>query len=221
MANLKPKSSVNIPMLIMLVLFAASAGVNFYQYKKYKDYKVVASKTTEQKNKEYIDKIGKVYQLPSGEEPVVLNVNKDPKDFTTDQEKAFSKTFKDLAKGDIVLLYEKAGLAIQYRESSNKVISTASLAIKSATSVAIIAPTTTQESLASTVTAKLGADVKVGTKSTPSGQYTATTVVDLTGQKPDIAKRIAESINATVASVLPSAEKTPEGAEIVIIGATN
>jgi phage gp45-like len=152
---------------------------------------------------------------------VVLNVNKDPKEFTTDQEKAFSQTFKELTKGDVVLLYQKAGLAIQYRDSANKVIGTASLAVKAATSVAIIAPSTVQETLASAITAKLGADAKVGSKSTPAGTFATTTVVDLTGQKTDVAKRVADSIGATVATVLPATEKAPDGAEIVVISSTN
>ena len=217
--SLQTKRKLALVPILVLVLIVAEAGFGGFYFKKYQDLKSAGSKTVEQKNKELITKVGKVYQLPTGEDPVVLNVNKDPKDFTTDQEKAFAKTFKDLKKDDVILLYEKASVAIEYRPAENKVISTASLAINTGTNVALIASADTQATLTAVLTSKLANDVRVGGKSTPVGQYTATTVVDVSGKKADLAKKVAEAVGGTVATAVPAGEKVPDGAEIVVIAA--
>lgn len=220
MSNLKSRRNANLPLILLAVLLVGSLGFGGVYYQKYVSLKTSSTKTTAQINKEYVVKISKVYELPTGEEPVVLNVNKDPKDFTTDQEKAFSQTFKNLRKGDVVLLYEKAGLAVQYRDLDKKVIATASLAIKAGVNVAIIGSSTAQEKFSTALNAKFAGDIKLGTNSTPAAPYATTTVVDLTGQKADLAKKIATELGATVATILPSGEKSPAGAEIVVVASS-
>jgi len=217
--SLQTKRKLAIVPILVIALIIAEAGFGGYYFMKYNDLKSSSGKSVETKNKELIAMVGKVYQLPTGEDPVVLNVNKDPKDFTTDQEKAFAKTFKDLRKGDVILLYEKASVAIEYRPSENKVISTASLAINVGTNVALIATSEAQATLTDTLTAKLQNDVRVGGKSTPVGQYSTTTVIDVSGKKADIAKKVAEAVGGTVSTSFPVGEKIPEGAEIVVIAA--
>ena len=218
--SIQSKKRIKIlPIIILLIMIGEGVFGGIY-FKKYTDLKRESAKTVEQKNKELVDKVSKVYQLPSGEEPVILNVNKDPKDFTTDQEKAFAATFKDLKKGDIILLYEKAAVAVEYRPSEGKVISTASLAVSTnATNVALIATPETQATLTGTLNNKLASEIKIGGKATPTGQYTSTTVVDLTGKKSELAKKIADTLGATVANAVPDGEQKPDGAEIVIIAA--
>ena len=217
--GLQSRKKVPILTLTLTILLIGSLVFGGMYFKKYNDLKKKSSQTAEDANKALISKVGKVYQLPSGETPVVLNVNKDPKDFTTDQEKAFATTFKDLKKDDVILLYEKASLAIEYRPSENKVISTASLAINTSTNVALIATADSQTTLTNLLTTKLASDVKVGGKATPTAQYTTTTVVDLTGKKTEIAKKVADAVGGTVASSLPAGEAAPEGAEIVVVAA--
>lgn len=214
------RKKIGVLPLLAIVLIVGEAVFGGLYFKKYTDLKSESTKTVDQKNKELVSKVGKVYQLPTGEDPVVLNVNKDPKDFTTDQEKAFAKTFKDLKKDDVILLYEKASVAIEYRPSESKVISTASLAIATGTNVALIASSEAQATLTDTLTKKLPNDVRIGGKATPVGQYAATTVIDLTGKKADIAKKVAEAVGGTIATSLPLGEKAPDGAEIVVLAAT-
>jgi hypothetical protein len=218
--GLQTKKKVPVMMLILIMIMIGEGVFGGIYFKKYNDLKASSSKSVEDKNKELVAKVGKVYQLPSGEEPVVLNVNKDPKEFTTDQEKAFAKTFKDLKKDDIILLYQKASLAIEWRPSENKVISTAPLAVATGTNVALIASAEGQATLTQTLTAKLPDEVRIGGKATPIGQYGSTTVIDMTGKKADVAKKVADAIGGTVSTAFPVGEKAPDGAEIVVIAAT-
>jgi hypothetical protein len=216
--SLQTKKKIPVALIVAIIIIIGEGSFGGLYFKKYNDLKSSSSKTVEQKNKELVTKVGKVYQLPSGEDPVVLNVNKDPSEFTTDQEKAFAKTFKDLKKDDVILLYQKASVAIEWRPSENKVISTASLAVATGTNVALIATSDVQALLSAALTKKLPNDIQIGGKATPVGQYTTSTVVDLTGKKPDIAKKVAEAIGGTVSTSLPVGEKVPDGAEIVVIG---
>jgi erythromycin esterase-like protein len=98
-----------------------------------------------------------------------------------------------------------------------RVIGTASFTVRKGSAVQIIASAEQQNSTEQTLTEKLGADIRVNGKSTPVGQYTATTVVDLTGQKAELATKIAEALGATVVTTLPSGETATEGAELVVI----
>lgn len=218
--GLQTKKKVPVLMIIAVVLMLGEGVFGGIYFKKYTDLKASSSKSVEDKNKELVTKVGKVYQLPSGEDPVVLNVNKDPKEFTTDQEKAFAKTFKDLKKDDIILLYQKASVAIEWRPSESKVIATAPLAVAAGVNVALIANAETQAVLTQTLTTKLPDDVRIGGKATPIGQYSTTTVIDLTGKKADVAKKVAEAVGGTVSTAFPVGEKAPDGAEIVVIAAT-
>jgi hypothetical protein len=60
MSSLKSRKSVNIPLILAMVLLLPSLAANAFLYNKYKGLKTVSSKTIEQKNKEYVAKIGKV-----------------------------------------------------------------------------------------------------------------------------------------------------------------
>ena len=149
--------------------------------------------------------------MPKDEEPVVAIVS---------DEETFKKeypVFTTAKKGDSLLLYEKASQAILYRESENRVIGTATFAVRKGSAVHIVASGAVQNSTEQTLTAKLGADVRISGKSEPIGQYAATTVVDLTGQKSDLAKKVAETLGGTVVTSLPAGEKASDGAEIVVI----
>ena len=215
--SLQKNRKIPISSLVLTVALLASLIFGGMYFKKYSDLKKQSSKTAEQINEELIAKVGKVYQLPSDETPVILNVNKDPSEFTTDQEKSFAKTFKDLKKDDIILLYEKASLAVEYRPSDNKVISTATLTINNVTDVGIIASTDAQTTMSNLLATKLGTEVRVGNKSTPVGQYSTTIVVDISGKKADIAQKVADAVGGSVAKNLPSDEIVPDGAEIVVL----
>lgn len=211
MANLRTRTKIAPLPLMMGVLLIGALAFGGYYFRQYQDLKATSSKSAEEKNKELVEKINNVYALPKDEDPVVAIVS---------DEEAFKKeypVFTTAKKGDSLLLYEKASQAILYRESENKIIGTASFTVRKGSAVQIIAGSDRQNSTEQTLTSKLGADIRVSGKSTPVGQYTVTTVVDLTGQKSELASKIAEALGATVVTTLPAGEIATEGAELVVI----
>lgn len=211
MSNLRPRQKVAPVPIIFALLLVGSLIFGGYYFRQYQNLKATSSKSPEEKNKELVEKINKVYSLPKDEDPVVAIVS---------DEDTFKKeypVFTTAQKGDSLLLYEKAGQAILFRESENKVIGTATFAVRKGAAVQIIASVEVQTTTEQTLASKLANEVRISAKSTPVGQYTATTVVDLTGQKTELAKKIAEAVGGSVVAALPAGETASEGAEFVVI----
>lgn len=211
MSSIKSRSRLPIGPVILGVLLVASLVFGGYYFKEYQDLRTNSSKTAEQRNEELIAAINKVYELPKDETPVVAIVSDEAKF------KEEYPVFTTARKDDSLLLYEKAGQAILFRESENRVIGTATFAIRKGSAVQIIATTERQNSTEQTLVSAFTDQVRVASKSTPAGQYSVTTVVDLTGQKTDLAKSIATAVGGTIATTLPAGEKADEGTEIVVI----
>jgi hypothetical protein len=73
------------------------------------------------------DKVAKLVELPTGESPTIATIN----DIAKLKGQAF---FADAKNGDKVLIYTKAGKAILYRPSTNKVIEYSTVNLNSGTS---------------------------------------------------------------------------------------
>ena len=88
---------------------------------------------------ELIRKVGRLIDLPRGETPTVANVS------DAEQAKKQSAFFNNAQNGDRVLMYVKAGQAILYRPSTDKIILVAPLTFSNNTpaSTATTSPTTT------------------------------------------------------------------------------
>lgn len=84
-----------------------------------------------------IAKVGALMQLPQGEQPTVANVT------DADAAKKQSAFFNDAQNGDKVLMYVKAGQAILYRPSTNKIIKVAPLTLTNSTTPTTSSTTTT------------------------------------------------------------------------------
>ena len=208
---MRKNSRISALTLVLSVLLVGSLAFGGYYFKQFQDLKSVTSKTPEEKNEELIAKINNVIELPKDEDPVVAVVSDEEKF------KAEYPVFTSAKKDDSLLLYEKAGQAILYRESENRVIGTATFAVKKGSSVHIIGSVETQNATESTLTEVLANEISVSGKSTPKSSYSSTTVVDLTGQKNDLAQKIANALGATIATALPSGEEVSEGTEIAVI----
>lgn len=217
--NTRRNSGGRIPIftIILSLLVVASGIFGGVYYQKYQDLKKDSSKTADQKNAELVDRINKVFELPKDETPTVVVVTKEPSEFTTEQEKSFSETFKQLKKGDYILLYEKAGKAIHYRESENKVIDTATLSVAGGAAVHIIGNVEAQNSTQTTLESKFTDKIRIASKATTTNQYGTTVVIDSTGKNAALASEIATALKASVATSLPSGESVPDGSEIVVI----
>ena len=105
--------------LLYVVALIVVIAIVYFGYTKYQAMQntpeAQAAKAVEQKNA-ILAKIGQLTVLPTDEEPVLFTVN-DANLLKTQQ--AF---FKDAANGDVLLVFQKGGKALIYRESENKIV---------------------------------------------------------------------------------------------------
>jgi hypothetical protein len=128
-----PKAKMKLPMwpIVTGLLALAVVGLGFYSFslmsaKKDVETKLAAANANPQllvqkQTDALIANVAKLMTLPAGETPTVANVSDATK------AKAQSAFFANAQNGDRVLMYAKAGEAILYRPSTNKVILVAPL----------------------------------------------------------------------------------------------
>ena len=115
----------------------------------------------------------------------------------------------------MVVVYDKANLAVIYRPAQNKVIKTDKAEKLSSVNVAILAPTQSQDSTASQLQTKF-ANVSIVSKQVPKTTITQGFVVDVSGTNAQTAKDLADSLGLPVGQ-LPEGETKPEGATLVVV----
>lgn len=94
-----------------VLVFAIVAAFFFKQYQEVKNNPDATAKAT---SKRILEKVSKIYFLPS-EEPTVAQIE--------DKEKLASQSFFSGAEnGDYLLVYPEAKLALLYREDVNKLV---------------------------------------------------------------------------------------------------
>jgi hypothetical protein len=99
--------------------------------------------TVQKQTQQVINSVARLIQLPTGEVPTIANVT------NANQAKQQSSFFSKAEDGDKVLMYVKAGEAILYRPSTNRIITVAPLTFDSTgsgTNSTSTAPTTTDKS---------------------------------------------------------------------------
>lgn len=113
------KKSVIVSFIILIVLSLGGAGFGIYYYRQYTQVvRRVADPKIEVK--ELIAKLGKLIELPTGEEPTVATV--------TNADQIVSQPFFAKAKnGYRVVLYTNGKLAILYDDVANKIINVGSI----------------------------------------------------------------------------------------------
>ncbi len=117
----KKNKMILIIAAVLVVLLAATAGFFFWKWQSTKSDPASQAQASSQR---IIQKVGKLYALPGGEEPTVALVQ--------DKEKLKSQSFFDKAQnGDYLLMYSKAKLALIYREKDNKLINVGPISINS------------------------------------------------------------------------------------------
>lgn len=120
--NSQPKKAVNKAVVILTVLLIAAVGVGGFMTFKYQEAKNNPQSLVQADQDKLIDKIGVLIDLPQDEEPSIATVS--------DKEKLKDQSFfKSAENGDTLLIYTNERKAILYRESSNKVIEVAPIAI--------------------------------------------------------------------------------------------
>jgi uncharacterized membrane protein len=105
-----------IAVAILSVLLIISLASSVYFYKRYNELKRDPILTQQSEQERVIERVQKLYSVPQ-EDPSIVQVE--------DPAKVKSQAFfKEAQKGDYVLLYQNAKLAILYREKTNKIINT-------------------------------------------------------------------------------------------------
>ncbi len=135
------KPFLNLKILIIIILIIAGVGGTGYFYTNYQKsqselqrFRNDPKELVKEENKRLIETVGKLVELPKGEDPIIATVN--------DIRKLKGQPFFIKAlNGDKVLIYTKAKEAILYRPSTNKIIEIAPVNLgegksKSATSSA-------------------------------------------------------------------------------------
>lgn len=97
---------------VVVALLLATAGHFFWQYLALKNDPAVANKETIAR---VTDQVGDILQVPADEEPQVAQVTE------PDKLKA-QPFFAGVQKDDYLIVYQKAKLAILYREKDRKLI---------------------------------------------------------------------------------------------------
>lgn len=109
---MKKRKLVNI--IILIVLFVP-LGLSVYLYYQLHTFKNISSSEPSKEVKDIITKVSSMYLIPSNEDPTVATVS-DP---SVLKDQSF---FTQAEKGDKVLIFTKAGKAVLYRPSLNKII---------------------------------------------------------------------------------------------------
>ncbi len=121
------KKSIIAAFLVLSLLAVGGAGAGIYYYFQYQTLSQRA-KDPQAEVKDILAKVGKLIELPTGEEPTVATVQ--------DAERLKEQPFFSKAQnGQRVILYSNAKLAILFDEKANKLINvgTINLSTPSAT----------------------------------------------------------------------------------------
>lgn len=213
----KPNTKFFLILFAVILVLAGSAGTYFFYTKYQKTQKLLKDPTAIQQAeiKDVTAKVSKLMDLPQGEDPSVATV--------LDKEKLKDQPFfARTENGDKVIIYTKAGQAILYRPSTNRIISVAPINLgETATTIKVAAYNGTGISGLTTKFAadvvKLVSNLTVAVKANAArSDYEKSLVVDLTGQKADLAKQMASLIGGDV-STLPDGETKPSDLSIDLL----
>lgn len=226
----------NAFIVFIFLAFIGLAASSVYFFMKYKDAEGELNKRGKDQKQEVIailDKVGKLIELPTDEEPTVATV--------TDKEKLKEQKFFSKAENeDKVIIFVKSQKAILYRPAWNKVIEVAridtvdqkltegqtvdtpvapkleqvSLTVLNGTSIPGLSNTFIEKT-------KIIPEIKVGSKvSANKTDYQTSLLVDLSGGKySELIKKITGVLGIdTVITTMPEGEATPSSKLVVILG---
>lgn len=198
-----------VGLFALILIFAALTG--FY-YVKYRSIKENPSQVTKAENDALIEKVSKIFALPKDETPTIATI--------TDKEKLKDQAFfANAQNGDKVIIYSKSKKAIIYRPKENIIVNSGPVAIdqKALNQVALINSGGNVDSVEKKINDKFADTATVFSKTDAKNKNSVKklTVVDVSGQNPELASNIAGELGGEVGS-LPSGESTPEGSTIVV-----
>lgn len=188
-------------MILAAILLFGTAGWFIY---------VRSDSGISEENRKLIAEVSSVAILPKGETPGITTV--------IDEARVNQPFLYGTKKGDKVLLYFQAGKAIVYRPSSHQIVNMGPLETPKARvfirngSADAGAPGTIENKITASTDYLVASRDESAKKS-----YQKTIVIDVSGVRPDVAKRLAEYLGARVGS-LPEGESRPDSDLMVIVG---
>lgn len=209
---------IYIVLIIVVLLAVGTAG---YFAKKYFDLKANPNQASQEETARLTEAVGKLYELPKDETPIVGKVQ--------DKEKLKDQPFfKNAQNGDDILIYQKAKVAIIYRAKENKLINVGPIAIDAAaqqgqTSATVqvfnaTSKTGAADAILKSVNEIAGLQVSQSISDAKNKNTSQNIIVDVNGTKGELAKQIAEKLGGTVGS-LPAGEAKPTVDIAVFVGA--
>ena len=104
--------------IVLLVIVITSLSFGGYFYYKFRALKNNPNAQVQKEAEDLLAQVAQIYLIPTGEEPTIATVS-DPNALKN------QSFFTQSQKGDKVLIFSKAGRAVLYRPSINKIIETA------------------------------------------------------------------------------------------------
>ncbi len=153
--------------------------------------------------------VGRHALLPQGETPSVSTV--------VDTKKVNQQFLLNAQNGDKVLLYFQAGRAIVYRPSTGQIVNMGPVTTPPAT---VFLRNGTTEAIPSALSDKLttSSGFQVASQDVAArSDYATTLVVDVKGNRPDLAAKAAKLVGGKVAN-LPETETAPDADILIIVG---
>jgi hypothetical protein len=124
------QKTITIAFIIIAVVATAFGGYFYYKLRSLQNNPQV---TVQKEKEDLLAQVGDLYLIPTGEDPTIATVS-DPKVL---QNQSF---FANAQKGDKVLIFTKAGKAILYRPSINKIVEVAPISSGSDSTVSATPP---------------------------------------------------------------------------------
>ena len=110
--NMRKRIFFNIIIFVIVVTSLAFGGYFYYQYRNLQNNSNI---NNQKETQDLLSKVAQLYLIPTGEDPTIATVS-DP---SVLKDQPF---FSSSLKGDKVLIFNKAGKAVLYRPSINKII---------------------------------------------------------------------------------------------------
>lgn len=213
--NLNYKLAVPVAILVLAVI----AGSGYYLYSQNQKPSIQNPASTREEVKGLVSEVGKLIDLPKGEDPTVATVT----DISKLQDQPF---FQKAKNGDKVLIYTNAKKAILYDPLSKKVLDVAPINIGTQSAQTTNLPKvvlrngTTTVGLTGQVETKIKKTIQIDVVSKENAaktDYDSTTIVVLNNSFKEVAEDIEKQLKGSAVGSLPAGEKKPENADILII----
>lgn len=216
------QKSLPLTSILLVVMIVVSLYL-FIQNQRAKSLLTNPTQVAQSEIKKLVNQVGKLIELPKDETPSMATV--------TDKKKLANQAFFAKAQnGDKILLYQINHKAILYRPSINKIIEVST--VSNITITPLVSQTVEQKVTLAIYNGSKTSDrvnitekqiiekfpeTQVVKKTSTNNSYSTTSVIDLKGNKGELAKNIADYILGEVTS-LPENEATPEADILIILG---